>query len=143
MNVFELPLFQQVAPVLSEELSSSQKEFNIDLLGTGRVSSILHVIRSPRSVTYWIWSWLGWWKILLVEELLLLVVEQLSNPILLSIRALMRSLAEVEVTCILFRRRLLQFREEIHGVLDKFLVLLRSVSQEVSARAIDDADVPV
>ena len=34
-------------------------------------------------------------------------------------------------------------REEIHGVLDKFLVLLRSVSQEVPARAIDDADVPI
>ena len=34
-------------------------------------------------------------------------------------------------------------REEIHGVLDKFLVLLRSVSQEVPARAIDDPDVPV
>ena len=34
-------------------------------------------------------------------------------------------------------------REEIHGVLDKFLVHLRSVSQEVSARAIDDADVPI
>ena len=34
-------------------------------------------------------------------------------------------------------------REEIHGVLDKFLVLLRSVSQEVPARAIDDAGVPV
>ena len=34
-------------------------------------------------------------------------------------------------------------REEIHGVLDKFLVLLRSVSQEVTARAVDDADVPV
>ena len=34
-------------------------------------------------------------------------------------------------------------REEIHGVLDKFLVLLCSVSQEVPARAIDDADVPV
>ena len=34
-------------------------------------------------------------------------------------------------------------REEIHGVLDKFLVLLRSVSQEVPARAVDDADVPV
>ena len=33
--------------------------------------------------------------------------------------------------------------EEIHGVLDKFLVLLRSVSQEVPARAIDDADVPI
>ena len=34
-------------------------------------------------------------------------------------------------------------REEIHGVLDKFLVLLRSVLQEVPARATDDADVPV
>ena len=34
-------------------------------------------------------------------------------------------------------------REEIHGAMDKFLVLLRSVSQEVPARAIDDADVPV
>ena len=34
-------------------------------------------------------------------------------------------------------------REEIHGVLDEFLVLLRSVAQEVSARAMDDADVPV
>ena len=34
-------------------------------------------------------------------------------------------------------------REEIHGVLDKFLVLLRSVSQEVPANAKDDADVPV
>ena len=34
-------------------------------------------------------------------------------------------------------------REEIHGVLDKFLVLLCSVSQEVPARAVDDADVPV
>ena len=34
-------------------------------------------------------------------------------------------------------------REEIHGVLDKFHVLLRSVSQEVPARAVDDADVPI
>ena len=34
-------------------------------------------------------------------------------------------------------------REEIHGVLNEFLVLLRSVSQEVPARAVDDADVPV
>ena len=56
-------------------------------------------------------------KILLVEQLLLLVVEQLRflvverllNPILLSIRALVRFLAEVDVTCILFRLRLLQF----------------------------------
>ena len=34
-------------------------------------------------------------------------------------------------------------REEIQGVLNKFLVLLRSVSQEVPERAVDDADVPV
>ena len=34
-------------------------------------------------------------------------------------------------------------REEIHGAVDKFLVFLRSVSQDVPARAVDDADVPV
>ena len=34
-------------------------------------------------------------------------------------------------------------REEIESVLDEFLVLLLSVSQEVPARAVDDADVPV
>ena len=33
--------------------------------------------------------------------------------------------------------------EEIHCVLDNFSVLLRSVAQEVSARAMDDAHVPV
>ena len=34
-------------------------------------------------------------------------------------------------------------REETHSVLDNFLLLLCSVSQEVPARAIDDAGVPV
>ena len=38
---------------------------------------------------------------------------------------------------------LIRNREEIHGELDKFLVLLRSVLHEVPARAIDDAGVPV
>ena len=34
---------------------------NIDLLRTGRVSSILHVIKSPRSVTIWLGvGWVGW-----------------------------------------------------------------------------------
>ena len=54
-------------------------------------------------------------RILLVEELLLLVfeqlllvVKQLPNLILSSIRVSMRSLMVVEVTCILFRIRLLQ-----------------------------------
>ena len=32
-------------------------------------------------------------------------------------------------------------REEIHGVLDEFLILLCSISQEVPACAVDDADV--
>ena len=34
-------------------------------------------------------------------------------------------------------------REEIHCVLNEFLLLLCSFSQEVPARAVDDADVPV
>ena len=34
-------------------------------------------------------------------------------------------------------------REEVHRVLDEFLVLLCSISQEVPARAVDDADVPI
>ena len=61
-------------------------------------------------------GWVGWKKLLVeqllllvVEQLLLLVVEQLSNPIPLSNRDLMRSLAEVEVTCMLDHTRLLQF----------------------------------
>ena len=33
--------------------------------------------------------------------------------------------------------------EEVKSVLDVLLVLLRSISQEVTARAVDDADVPV
>ena len=34
-------------------------------------------------------------------------------------------------------------REEVKSVLDEFLVFIRSISQEVPARAVDDADVPV
>ena len=34
-------------------------------------------------------------------------------------------------------------RKEVHRVLDEFIVLLCSFSQEVPARAVDDADVPV
>ena len=42
----------------------------------------------------------GWvdWKTWFVEQLLLLVVEELLNPIPLSNRDVMRSLVEVEVT---------------------------------------------
>ena len=34
-------------------------------------------------------------------------------------------------------------RKEVHRVLDEFLILLCSFSQEVPARAVDDPDVPV
>ena len=34
-------------------------------------------------------------------------------------------------------------RKEVHRVLVEFLILLCSFSQEVPARAVDDADVPV
>ena len=50
-------------------------------------------------------------KLLLVavEQLLLVAVNQLLTGILSSIRVSMRSLAEVEVTCMLSHIRLLQF----------------------------------
>ena len=47
--------------------------------------------------------------LVVVEQLLLAVVEQLSSPLLLSNRDVKRSLAEVEVTCMISHIRLLQF----------------------------------
>ena len=47
--------------------------------------------------------------LLAVEQFLLAVVDQLLNPILLSNRDVKRSLAEVGVTCMLSQIRLLQF----------------------------------
>ena len=46
--------------------------------------------------------------LVVVEQLLLAVLDQLLNPILLSNRDVKRSLAEVEVTCMLSHTRLLQ-----------------------------------
>ena len=43
-----------------------------------------------------------------VDQLILAVVDQLLNPILLSNRRVKRSLAEVEVTCMICHTRLLQ-----------------------------------
>ena len=42
-----------------------------------------------------------------------------------------------------FLYKVVRNREEVHRVLDEFLILLCSFSQEVPARAVDDADVPV
>ena len=46
--------------------------------------------------------------LLVVEQFLILVVEHVLNPIPLSIRVSMTSLVEVQVTCMLFRIRLIQ-----------------------------------
>ena len=48
----------------------------------------------------------------MVAQLVLLVVEHVLNPILFFSRVSRRSLVEAEVTCILFRIRLLQFPSE-------------------------------
>ena len=42
-----------------------------------------------------------------------------------------------------FLYKVVRNRKEIHCVLEEFLILLCSFSQEVPARAVDDADVPV
>ena len=95
-------------PVLSEELSSSKE---LTLISWERDVFLPSCIISGRPDLSRIGFRVGWfdWKILLVEQVPLLVVEQFSDPILFSIRASMRSVAEVEVTCILCRIRLLQF----------------------------------
>ena len=83
----------------------------IDLLGTGRFSSILHGSRVssnnglPRSIgsnnglhrtiMTWVWNWLVGLETSGFEHLL--------NPILFSNHVSRRSLVEAEVTCILFR----------------------------------------
>ena len=85
------------------------KRINIDLLRTGtrffhlacyKVAPIFHELDLE------LVGLVG--QFLLDKQLPRLVVEQLPNPILFSIRASMRSLVVVEVTCILSHFRLLQ-----------------------------------
>ena len=72
--------------------------------------------RSPWSITNWIWNWLGWLEEFCLSNNFpswlsnfpLLVVDQLWNQILLSSRDVVKSLVEVEVTCMLSHLRLLQ-----------------------------------
>ena len=42
-----------------------------------------------------------------------------------------------------FLSTVVRSRKEVHRVLDEFLILLCSFSEEVPARAVDDADIPV
>ena len=72
---------------------------------------------------------------LLVEQLPLLVVEQLSNPIPLSIRDVMRSLVEVEVICILFQKMHAQLLV-VERILNPLLFSIR-----VSRRSLVEAEV--
>ena len=97
--------------LLSSELSSSLKKWT--LISWERDVFLPFCISSSRPDLSRIgFGWVAW-KIFgcraTVEQLHLLVVEQLSNPILLSIRASVRSLAEVEVTWKLCRKWLIQF----------------------------------
>ena len=81
MNVFDLPLIHQVALIYHG--------LDLELVGLIGKTWFVEQLLLP-----------------VVEQFPLLVVEQFSNPIPLSIRDVMRSL--VEVTCILCRIRLLQ-----------------------------------
>ena len=72
--------------------------------------------------------------------LLFALLLERSGDVILSVPWLLPVTVPVELP---FLYTVVGNREEIHGVLDKFLVLLCSVSQEVPARAIDDADVKV
>ena len=74
-----------------------------------------------------------------VELLLAILLERIRDVVLV-ISWLLPVTVPVESP---FLYAAIRNREEIHSVLDKFLVFLCSVSQEVPARAIDDADVPV
>ena len=73
------------------------------------------------------------------EELLLFLLEPIRDEVLV----IPWFLPTTVLVGSPFLYVVIRNRKEVHGVLDKFLVLLRSVTQEVPARAIDDADVPV
>ena len=98
--------------VLSEELSSSQKELTLVtweryvFLACYKVAPISHELDLELVVLVGNFLLVELLLLMVVEQLHLLVVEQLPNPILFSIRVSRRSLAEAEVTCILFRKRI-------------------------------------
>ena len=74
-----------------------------------------------------------------VEQLFALLLERIGDAVL-AVSWLLPVTVPVESP---FLYVAVRNRKEIHGALDKFLVLLCSVLQEVPARAVDDADVAV
>ena len=75
-----------------------------------------------------------------LEELLLALLLQLVGDVVFPVSRLLTVSVSVRSS---FLDDEVGNGKEVHRVLDEFLVLLCSFSQEVSARAIDDADVPV
>ena len=130
-----------------------------------RIHQLLRYTLSSSSVAMWVWSSfanLSIWRITSVRPNvnhvlaeLLITDEPIVNTQEISLLAFLLERIRGEVLVIPrllpvmvpvgspFLDVVIGNREEIESVLDDFLVLLRSISQEVPARAVDDADVPV
>ena len=74
-----------------------------------------------------------------LEELLLALLLQLVGDVVFLVSWLLPVTVPVKSS---FLYVVVRNRKEIHCVLDEFLILLSSFTQEVPARAVDDADVP-
>ena len=75
-----------------------------------------------------------------LAELLLRLLLELMGDVVFSVSWLLPVTLPVRSP---FLEIVVRNRKEVHRVLDEFLILLCSFSQEVPARAVDDADVPV
>ena len=75
-----------------------------------------------------------------LEELLLALLPELMGDVVLVVSRLLPVTVSLGSS---FLYIVVRNGKEVHRVLDEFLILLCSFSQEVPARAVDDADVPV
>ena len=75
-----------------------------------------------------------------LEELLLALLIQLVGRTIFPVSRLLTVSVPVRSP---FLYILVRNRKEVHRVLDEFLIFLSSFTQEVPARAIDNANVPV
>ena len=75
-----------------------------------------------------------------LEELLLALLLQLVGNVIFPVSRLLTISVSVSSS---FLNDVVGNRKEVHRVLDEFLIFLSSFTQEVPARAIDDANVPV
>ena len=75
-----------------------------------------------------------------LEELLFALLLELMGDVVLSVSWLLPVTVPVRSP---FLYVVVRNRKQVHRVLDEFLILLCSFSQEVPACAVDDADVPI